>query len=183
MRGSMSLYPCAGDRKKWGGGRGGEEGMDARLICRQWSGPGIDDEVSEAFEVRRASRRGGTVPSECRSWSWCGSSQPFCLSVSISPICLNACQKLRLRLEKCRWENMLMTRFDVWAVSNSFANPFPRWFLHRNRKITWTLHPHENYIYDKMKVSINVFKLYTWNGIKEKRIFILKIIIKNVCNV
>lgn len=57
--GSMSLYPCTDDRRNRGAGRGGEEGMGARrLICRQWSGPGIDDEVSEAFEVRRASRRG-----------------------------------------------------------------------------------------------------------------------------
>jgi len=100
--GSMYLYPCADDRKKRGGGR--REGMGARrLICRQWSGPGIDDEVSEAFEVRRASRRGGTNrsnPSECWSWSWCGSVRPFRLSVPISPVCLNACQKLKLRSEK-----------------------------------------------------------------------------------
>lgn len=99
----MCLYPCVDDRKKWGGGREEGEMGARRLICRQWSGPGIDDEVSEAFEVRRASRRGGanrSNPSECWSWSWCGSVQPFRLSVPISPVCLNACQKLKPRLEK-----------------------------------------------------------------------------------
>lgn len=61
--------------------RGCKGGVGARrLICRQWSGPGIDDEVSEAFEVRRVSRRGGKQPT-VRIPSNSDPAEPFRLSV------------------------------------------------------------------------------------------------------
>jgi len=95
----MRLYPCADDRKKREGGREEEE-MGARLICRHWSGLGIDDEVSEAFEVCRASRRGGSQPFESLS----ADPDPgvavhfVCRYLSVPSVF--ACQKLKPRLEE-----------------------------------------------------------------------------------